>query len=705
MRLDIDKDGFVMDGQRRFLFSGEFHYFRVPETDWRTRLRLWKEADGNMVATYVPWLIHEPEEGHFDLERLRRFLDTVADEKLFLLVRPGPYQYSELLNDGLPSWLLENYPQIHACDRNGRHFRAASISYLHPVFLEKTEAYFDHVCPLLAEYTVEKGGPIAICQADNELFGIHVWFGGVDFNPETYGFGREDGLYAAYLKRRFKDVAVLNERYHTSHQAFGEFSPADEPAGGLEKLLWNRDYYDCYLESGALYLDKLLAMMEKDGINCRFCHNSAGPGMDSMFRESKQRLGNKLLIGTDHYYNLNQSWSQNNPTPQYLVGSFISHEVLRLMDNPPTVLEFPYGSSSDWPPMTPEDLEACLYLHLATGVKGVNGYVYTGGPNVPGTGVTTDLYDYSAPIGPFGEIRPTYGRLKAFGRFLQEHPELATAEGRHDFQILLPWNAARAQGSWPAPNVEGTMKETDLWAFIRQGLVTSAFAAGLLPQFTTWEQADETMPLVLPCSGAMSRDDQCHAVDFLKRGGKLLCLPLMPVVDDDYRPCTLLRDFVGGGGGKLLFPRDYQPRLHLGDLANVFINNGFVLSEQLPPQGEKLGWDELSGKTVCWKAAAGKGDFLYLGCWWLYTNREQHQALEFCLNQLGMKRFLKNSDSWVFAIPRGTLLFLCNLSTARRAVTITLCDSGVTKSFDIPPMTVEKWTMPTQQEPNETARS
>ena len=56
---------YYIDGKPEYLLSGEFHYFRVPKPDWRRRMRLFKAAGGNCLATYIPWLIHEPEEGHF----------------------------------------------------------------------------------------------------------------------------------------------------------------------------------------------------------------------------------------------------------------------------------------------------------------------------------------------------------------------------------------------------------------------------------------------------------------------------------------------------------------------------------------------------------------------------------------------------------------------------------------------------------------
>ena len=675
----FDRDGFTIDGARRLMYSGEFHYFRVPKADWRRRLRLWRAAGGNTIATYVPWLIHEPEEGTFDLDILREFLQVVADEGLDLVVRPGAYQYSELMNDGLPGWLLRDYPQVLARDKQGKPFRSCSISYQHPLLLEKVENYFAQVCPLLAEYTQAHGGPIVCTQLDNELFGIHCWFGGLDYHPETFGFGREDGRYATYLRRRFKEVAALNARYGTKHRRFGEFGVADEPKEGLGAFLWNRDYFDFYTEQGIDYLGTLMSLMRKYGIDTQFCHNSASPRLDSWFLGANEALGPDFMLGSDHYYCLNQTWAQNNPTPQYFVLMFLSCEMLRLMGNPPCVLEFPFGSCSDFPAITPQDMGAAFYLHLAMGMQGLNGYIYTGGPNMPGTGVTTDIYDYIAPVAADGKVRPTYHELKRIGKFLEANKEIMTAEPAVDFQVLMPWRAARGNAPFlKAFDLPGTLRPTRLWeTTVRQGLVTSAFAAGLLPQFVNGAaEADINKVLIMPCDGTMAAKEQRALLSFVKAGGRVLCLPLLPQYDEDYQPCTILADGLKLATEGMLDMMRERPRITIGPETNVYCNDGWARAAKVPAQAEVLGRDEFSGAAVCLKVKAGKGAFAWLGLSWSYTNLEQHRMLAWLLEQLGMKRHLAKDDLMVFCTLRGKYLFLSNLTTVPRKVKVTLADGG-----------------------------
>ena len=74
-------------------------------------------------------------------------------------------------------------------------------------------------------------------------------------------------------------------------------------------------------------------------------------------------------------------------------------------------------------------------------MKGSNYYIFTGGPNPPGAGNTTDLYDYDASIGANGEIRPLYKAQKAFGKIVRKHPNLL-ANGAWDVPTAVKMGRA-----------------------------------------------------------------------------------------------------------------------------------------------------------------------------------------------------------------------------------------------------------------------
>ena len=691
---------YLIDGQPVYLYSGEFHYFRVPKADWRTRMHLFKQAGGNVLATYIPWLIHEPRENQFrfsgeDWLDLEGFLQTAQDEGLYVIARPGPYQYSELVYDGLPGWLVKDYPQILARNAAGKPFRESSVSYLHPLFLEKVQRWFDVVCPILARYTLEQGGPIAFIQLDNEMVGIHEWFGTLDYNPDTMGFGHTDGRYPRFLRTRYGEVRHLNLAYGSDYAKFESALPADNASDSVCALRRRKDYYDFYVGTIAEYSSILAQMIRAHGIQSPLVHNSGNPGMNAHFLETIQALGDQYLLGSDHYYNLNQEWPQNNPTPQYALRMFVSLEQLRLMGYPPTVFELPGGSASDWPPITPEDALACCMANLAFGMRGHNYYIFTGGPNPPGAGVNTDLYDYGAGIGPYGEIRPLYQAQKEFGEFIAHHNWLVNAERPCDVRFTLDFEQARSSYYTGKP-IEGLYSSSEAWEMLRRGPLTAALCAGLSPAFvdlaiSDWLH-DISTSIVAVCSSCMSADKQQRLVDFLNRGGKVLFTPVLPAYDENLNPCHILLTALGAAEFSAAPVEQARP-----EIAGVVNVNGKAYFSNPPQDASTIGVDAFSGKTIAWQRTfPGGGQAAVVGLAWSHAMHEHERMLTAVLDLLVLRRILttSNPNVWItlWKTKDATCLFMINLFTSpmQVSVDIHLPDRKVQIGpLSIPPMTVK----------------
>lgn len=63
---ETKEEKFFIDGKWSPLLCGEIHYFRIPRQYWGEVLDRLVEAGCNAVAYYVPWFVHEYEEGKFD---------------------------------------------------------------------------------------------------------------------------------------------------------------------------------------------------------------------------------------------------------------------------------------------------------------------------------------------------------------------------------------------------------------------------------------------------------------------------------------------------------------------------------------------------------------------------------------------------------------------------------------------------------------
>ncbi|MBI4976844.1 MAG: beta-galactosidase [Spirochaetes bacterium] len=682
--LTWDHSTYYIDRKPAFLVSGEFHYFRVPKADWERRLILFKKAGGNCVATYVPWILHEPKEGDFHFgdipERdLEGFLSLCASLDMFVIARPGPYQYSELRYDGLPPWLCDNYPELRARNIAGEPFRISSISYLHPLFLEKTKRWFDAVCPRIAKHMRSKDGAVAMVQIDNELMGIHEWFGGWDYNPETMGFGREDGRYPQFLKKRYGTIAPLNAAYNTSFAAFADVRPTTGPktASDARRV---KDYDEFYFTTIAEYSSTLAGWMRGYGIDCTICHNSGNPNMNAYFRETVAALGNKeFILGSDHYYNLNLEWAQNNPTPQYAANMFMSLEMLRSMGFPPSVLELPAGSLSDWPPITGKDLSACYMTNCAFGMKGINYYIFTGGKNPAGTGVTGEIYDYGAPVSANGEVRPSYKALQRFGSFLKRNAWMAGSRRVSDVNIGLQWQLPRGKYSFNRVKEIG-YSDSEAWEFTIKGALLSSQYASLSPNFADLS-SDEllttlTTPLIVPSSVSMSADIQKRLVSFVSQGGSILLAPVVPYLDEKLNACTILRDYIGS---PVIEPITVQsPIVTVGGVNTVFMNGGLFKCVKRPDHAEPIASEETTKSEIGWsREMQGGGTVIWLGMHWKNATKEHAAMMRYLVRELGGRKPVvwcdnQNLLTSLRVKDNKAMLFVMNLFSAPAQATVTV---------------------------------
>ncbi len=648
-RFRFDQTGFVIDRQDCFWVSGEFHYFRVPRQDWRRRMELFKQAGGNGIATYVPWLMHEPEEGFFDFGQtpqldLPHFLKTAQEAGLKVLLRPGPYQYSELVNDGLPTWLLENYPEVLARDIRQKPFRKSSISYLHPILLSKARAYYRAFADVVRPWMAENGGPVVMLQADNELSGIHLWFGSLDYHAQAMGFGQRDGRWSQFLLKKYARIERLNEAYGTDFACFEDVRPIHAPerkeAAACRRM---RDYHLFYCEMMGEYLQTLAGWMREDGLHAPVCHNAANPGMNSLFVETVGRMGENFLLGSDHYYTLNQHWDQNNPTPQYALKALLSMELMKNLGMPPSVMEMPGGSPSDTPPILREDLQACYFTNLAMGMKGVNYYVYTGGPNLPGTGATTDLYDYQALVHADGSLNETYEAAKAFGQFAASHGWMQRTERDAGVQVGFEWEQMRCEDyEWRNQPVTGEHGQE----FLRCGVLYSLLCSRYSPRLTALSGSlDRGQPLIIPCTSAMSAQAQKALVDFAAGGGKLLLLGTLPEMDLDYQPMTLLRDALG-----------VSAVARAEEVNRVAFTSGKVVYgiqqcyeiPQLPPNAQLLAKDADADRVLGFSLSLGQGRVCWIGADWTLRTFDQVQMLEDVLQAFDARPSVESANRNIF---------------------------------------------------------
>ena len=175
-----DKYSLMLDGNRIFLWSGEFHYFRLPSPDlWLDVLQKMKAAGYNATSIYFDWAYHSPAPGVYDFTGVRdldRLLDIADQVGIYVIARPGPYINAEVDSGGFPGWLTTQKGKA----------RTSAADY--------TAAYRDwlaHVDPIIARHQYTNGtGTVILYQVENEYY-VNL---DSTYMADIENFARADGI-------------------------------------------------------------------------------------------------------------------------------------------------------------------------------------------------------------------------------------------------------------------------------------------------------------------------------------------------------------------------------------------------------------------------------------------------------------------------------------------------------------------------------
>ncbi|MBV4360555.1 beta-galactosidase [Pinibacter aurantiacus] len=154
----LGKKDFLLDGKPFQIISGEMHPGRIPKEYWRHRIQMTKAMGCNTIAAYVFWNYHETTPGKFDFTSENRnigdFLKICEEEKMWVLLRPGPYVCAEWDFGGLPSYLLKT-PDI-------------KLRCMDSTYLTAVKRYVNKLSVIVKSHLVTNGGNILMVQIENE---------------------------------------------------------------------------------------------------------------------------------------------------------------------------------------------------------------------------------------------------------------------------------------------------------------------------------------------------------------------------------------------------------------------------------------------------------------------------------------------------------------------------------------------------------
>jgi len=362
--IGIDQESLRLDGHAWAPVMGEFHYSRYPANEWREELLKMKAGGITIVSTYVFWIHHEEVEGTWDWSgsrNLGEFVRLAGSVGLKVVVRCGPWDHGEVRNGGFPEWLVKEGWGLRTVD---------------PRFLAKVRILYGQIAMQLAGQLWKDGGPVVGIQFDNE------YSGPADYMLALKRIAREEGLdVPLYTRTGWTQV--------TTAMPFGEIVPL---YGAYAEGFWSRELVSM---PGNFWNAFRFSLLRFD---------------DNIAQEQSGGRGVLDAPDVDRYPYLTCE----------IGGGMMSSYHRRIL-------------------IRPEDVESTTLVKLGSGSTLPGYYMYHGGINPRGKLTTlmeaqdtlmtnyNDLpvrnYDFQAPIGAFGQLRPQYHLLRRMHLFLGDFGE------------------------------------------------------------------------------------------------------------------------------------------------------------------------------------------------------------------------------------------------------------------------------------------
>ncbi|KAG9232521.1 putative beta-galactosidase C [Amylocarpus encephaloides] len=206
-----DPYSLTVNGSRIIIFSGEFHYQRMPVPElWLSYdiFHKYKASGFNTISVYFFWSYHSASKDHFDFETtgksLQRLFDYAKEAGLWVIARAGPYCNAETNGGGLALW---------GSDGSLGNLRTSDATY-HQAWLP----FITKIGQIIANNEITKGGTVILNQIENEL------------QETTYLPTSTLVLYMEQLKKAFRAAGVTVPLSHNEK--------------GMRSVSWSTDYHN-----------------------------------------------------------------------------------------------------------------------------------------------------------------------------------------------------------------------------------------------------------------------------------------------------------------------------------------------------------------------------------------------------------------------------------------------------------------------------
>jgi beta-galactosidase len=571
-KIEIREKKVVVGSKKIPLISGEVHYWRLNPSYWKAILERVREMGLNIVSTYIPWDYHEYKRGSFDFtgqthdtRNLKRFLEITREEGFWVIIRPGPYIYSEWPNEGAPPY-------------------AYKYHRLHPKFLEYAQEYMRRVTAVLKPFfATRKGGHIILFQADNE---IDPW---PDIFGDQYGLGTKPGMFQEFLRNKYHDrIGELNENWGTHYKRFEEAGPfiacmlanhRGLPLKGDRELRRNLDYFEFKYYYSLECAKWCVNAYKKLGVDIPIYLNLY-PFFYVQDWAEMQKASD--MVGIDLYPS--SELSEDEHEQRKMIDKV---RYTRTFSKLPYIAEFAAGvwhaRHYESGVLTPNHYRLITLTALLGGITGWNWYML----------VNRDNW-YMSPINEWGRVR--FELYRVFRELVQIYKAIDPPSLEKLCEVSVTFN--------PLQHAARTISQ--------EGSIGAALHDADIDYELYDPKLGNVKKKILFYSGNqwLDREAQNHLLRYVREGGILVAFRDYPRKDENFRDCNVL---AFQDPSRTLFEFKKCFTIDLGRKHSAEIVSSIYAFDRV--EGRKI-QAEISGYgkvTVGYLKTCGKGTILHLG--------------------------------------------------------------------------------------------
>ena len=549
----------IIDGQPIFLLSGELHYFRQPKDNWQHLIEEAKQLGLNCIASYIPWILHEEEEGEYDFSDhldLSAFLQMVKEAGLYFFLRPGPFIMAEMKNEGLPYWIAKKHPEAVPVGFDGERKPSTTLDYLHEGYLSECKKWYQKIFSIIKPYLHTNGGPIIGVQLDNEV-GMLNW---VTNTPVL-----NDNVlnrFVGWLKENYnEDEISIRYGFELNNNNYAQFrSPKENYSVAFHfdfgKFL--RKYYKEYILTLREYA------LECGITDIPFFINIHGTGERRIFDfplgisqlSESYNAYDDMISGTDVYLGEPVDGTYQD---MYVINALT--DSMNKRGNPLTSIEFecsdgPYCSLNGMR-YHPSATSHKMLLCLSQNARMLNFYVFSGGENyllrhqeMDGNGrmaFTGQLHGMNAPVQPDGTRNFSFEHIAKTAKTIHALNHIIGSSYQVTDDVVLgfiPDYFLTELSYGPSKSIEIIHQNLKKFRCATQIDYITRALLGSHIHFTgrdlSEDEIDKEKVLVVLSARYMAKEIQEKLVDYVEHGGRLLLFGEVPEYDMEGKKCKVL---------------------------------------------------------------------------------------------------------------------------------------------------------------------